>query len=97
MFGARILGAGSVARAEHLIARLEVLHILADRLDLPCQVESRNTVFRFEQPRNHPHGERRASHTEAVAYVETRRVNAYEHVVIPDHGLVDVSEFQDVE
>jgi len=96
-FGAYVLGARAVALAEHLIARLEVLHIVAYRLDLSCDVESRNTVLWFEQASNHADGERSPSHGEAVANVEARCVNAYEHLIVANDRLVDVLELQKVE
>ena len=93
--GARILGTSTGAHAEHLIARLELFHIVANGLDLACHVVAR-TVFRFEQSSRNAHAERRASHTEAITYVKARRVNAYQHFIVFGRRLIDFLEFQNV-
>ena len=58
-------------------------------------VESR-TVSWFEQSSSYTHGERGASHTEAVAYMEARRVNAYEHLIVVDDWPLDIPELQEI-
>ena len=85
-----------VHHAEHFIAGPESLHTVAHCLDPTCHIESRNTVSWFEQASNQAHGERSASHAEAVAYVEARCVNVHQHLIVVDHRCVDVPEFQDV-
>ena len=58
-------------------------------------VESR-TVSWFEQASSHAHDERRASHAEAVAYVEARRVNAYENLIVVDDRPLDFPELKEI-
>ena len=95
VFGAAgILGTGAVACAEHLITRLELLRFAAYRLDSPCHVVSRNTSFWLEQACEQAHEQWSASHGEAVACVEPRRVNAHQHLIVADDRLVNVPEPQ---
>ena len=47
---ARILGEGAPAPAEHLVARSKLLHVFADRLDLPGQIESRYPCLGLSGP-----------------------------------------------
>ena len=90
--GAYILGAGAVALTEYLVARLESLHMIAYRLNLPCDVESWYTVFWFEQSRNQTYRQGSASHGEAVANVKARCVNTHQHLFLTSSRLVDVFE-----
>ena len=48
---ARVFGEGAVTGTEYLVARLELAHILPDRLNASCDILSSNTVPRSEQPR----------------------------------------------
>jgi len=61
---------------------------------MPCHVESR-TVSWFEQASSNAHDERRASHAEAVAYVEARRVNTYENLIVVNDRPLDFPELKE--
>src|SRR5437667_4329239 len=94
-----ILGKGPYAHAEDLIAGLKFGHVPANRLDPPRQVPSQNSVLGpgLEQPAQHQaYDVRLASHRVPVTCIDGRRVNAYEHVIVLDGRLRDLSEFEDI-
>lgn len=87
----------SDALAEYLIARTEPRHVLADRLNVPCHVRSRNAVLWLEQPRPHQtNGIRAATHDVPDIWMDGSRVNPYQDLVILDDWLVDFSELEDI-
>jgi hypothetical protein len=92
----RVLGEGAVAGAEHLIARLEPRHILADRLDATCDILAPNADFGTAEPRGHADQVGKARHDVPVPDEYARRLNAEQHVATADHRLLDVLEFQDI-
>src|SRR6185437_7212894 len=91
----RILGKGACAPAEYLIAWSELRHVLADRLDYPRDIRSRNTVLWFAQPGRHADDVRHASYEDPVTNMDGCRMNAYQRLVILDHWPGDVQEFED--
>ena len=97
-----ILGIGSAVvplpltrcLAEYLIAWLKLRHVLANRLNVPCRIRSRNTVLWFEQPSPHQaQGVGPASHDMPDIWMDGSRVNSYQHFIVLDPRLVDISEF----
>jgi hypothetical protein len=88
-----ILGAGAVARAEYLIPWLKLLYVSANRLNVPCHIRSHNIVPWFEQPDPRAHEVRNASHDAPVTCMQGSCVNAYQHIIVLDHRLVDLLEF----
>jgi hypothetical protein len=98
----RILGIGAAvvplmatdALAEYLISWLKQRHILANRLDVPCHIRSRNTVLWFEQPCPHDAEDvRQTSHDVPDIWMDGSRVNSDQHLIVLDYRLVDVLEF----
>src|SRR5919109_39745 len=94
--GARILGEGAPAPAEHLIARSKLFEVSADRLDLTGDIEPRYRAPRFTQAGHRAHDVRYAPQEVPVADIDGRRPDPYEHMVVLDDRLVDGSELQDV-
>src|SRR6266545_4474353 len=92
----RVFGAGTLARTEHRIARLESRNAGADRLHLARHVMSWNAVRRLAQAGDHADGQRSAPDAEAVTHVQARRAHAYQYLVVLGHGPVDVPEFEDI-
>src|SRR5215211_3453535 len=103
LFGNRhILGIGSAVvplpltrcLAEYLITWLKLRHVLANRLNVPCHICSRNTVLWFEQPSPHQtQGVGPASHDMPDIWMDGSRVNSYQYFIVLDHRLADFSEF----
>ena len=88
--GTCVLGEGAVAGAEHVVASLKPRHVLADRLDRPRDIHAPNTSLGRAEPEAHDAQQvRQARHDVPVADMDASRVNAYEHVVVPDLGHVD--------
>jgi hypothetical protein len=97
LLGTRVFGACAAAPAEHLVARLEARHVLADGLDAPCQIDPHDEVLlRSREPDVHPDGEGRAPHGEVVTGGQRCRVDAHQHVVIGGNRPVDLLEFEHV-
>ncbi len=92
---AHILGQGSVFPTEHLIARFELRHILADRLDPPCEVLAPDVSLRCAEPEGQAAQVRKAGHDMPVPDECARGENAEQHVVA-DRRPVDVLEPQDI-
>jgi hypothetical protein len=81
---------------KYVVARLKPRHVLPNRLDRPRDIHTPNTSFGRAEPEAHDaHQVRLTCHDVPVADMHACRINAYEHVVFPDLGLVDVPEFQD--
>src|SRR6266581_8933850 len=61
--GTRVLGKGSIARAEHLVVRFELRYIFANRFNPPRYVSANFRAFWFQKPSAHESGnERFTSH-----------------------------------
>ena len=96
LFSTRVFGKGAVAPAENLIAWLKLLHAVADRFNLPRQIESRYLVLRLEQPDRRTHRVRDAPEEVPVADIDGRGANAHQHLVFSCDRLVDVLELKDI-
>ena len=93
--GKCVLGKGAVAGTEDFVAGLELRHVLADRLDHPCDINTPNTRFgRAEPEADDAHQVGLPRHHVPVADMEASRVDPHEHVVEPDRRLVDLLEFE---
>jgi len=95
--GKCVLRKGAVAGAKHFVAGVELRHVLADRLDHPCDIDTPNTRFgRAEAEADDAHQVGLARHHVPVTDVQARRADPYEHVVEPDDRFVDLLELQDI-
>src|ERR1700674_3824052 len=65
-----VLGKGARAPAEHLIAGSELRDVLADRLDRPRDIRSRDTVLWLAHPDRHARDIRHASDENPVAHMD---------------------------
>ena len=92
----RVLGEGSRAPAEDLVARLEPGHIRPDRLDRPRDVGSGHAVLRPAESGREAHDERRARHEDPVTDMDGCRMDANQHLVGRDLRLVDVLRLEDL-
>ena len=82
--------------AEDLIAWVKPRHVLADRLDLPCDVASEDSVLWFTQSGLGPHDVGQASHEMPVSGIGGGCTDAHEHLIVFGNRLVDVLELQDI-
>jgi hypothetical protein len=83
--------------AENVITRPKLRDVPANRFNRPGKIRTRNTVAWHTQPGPDDTQEvRHASHHVPDIGMQTIRVNSYQHLIIPDHRLVDLSEFKDI-
>lgn len=83
--------------AEYLVTGHEPSDLLTDRLNEPRQVCSWNWVLWFQQPRPHQMQDvGLAGHDMLHIWMDRSRANSEEHLVIPDHRLVDFSELWNI-
>src|SRR3954468_9616053 len=87
---AGIFGQRTAAPAEHLIARLKVLDVASDRLNVPGYVASRYLAPRPAEAETQAHHVRDTPQKVPVADVDGRCAYAYEHLVAPRDRLVDL-------
>ena len=87
---ADVLGKGSAARTEDLIAGSKLRDVLPDRLDLPSHVHTHGAALWLAQPCHHADEVRAASHHVPVVGVDRSRAHADENAVIVDQRLLDV-------
>ena len=92
----RILGEGALADAEHLIARLDPAHVLANRLHDPCEVHSGDGVLGRTEPERQSREVGQTGHQVPHAPVPTGRMHAHQRLVVAHLGLIELSEFQDI-
>ena len=72
-------------------------HVLADRLDHPCNINAPNTHFGCAEPEaDDAHQVGFARHQMPVTNVHASGMHTDEHVVEPDFGPVDVPELENV-
>src|SRR3990172_1359416 len=88
----RILGECPGRVAEHLIARLEPRHALADGLNMAREVETADGNLRLPQAEKDASGERQVNEV-AVRCVDGRRAHPYEYTVVSDDWPVDLPKF----
>ncbi|GAB4532005.1 MAG: hypothetical protein Kow0063_11950 [Anaerolineae bacterium] len=91
-----ILSAGALAVAVYLIPWLKLRDVLANRLDQPGHIVSRNIVLWFGPSGAETHQVWFASHSEIITCGQGSCVNAHQHVVFLDHRLVDLLEFENI-
>jgi hypothetical protein len=94
--GARVLGEGALADAEHLVAGMEGGHVGADGFNRSGQVPARVGVLRSaEAEPGEPDGIGQAGHDVPGAPVDARRAHAHEDLGPRDRGPVDLRDPQD--
>ncbi len=82
--------------AEYLIPWAKPCHVLANRFNLPCQIGTQNAGFWFEQPGRNTREVRQACHEMPVMGIHRSGADPHQHLIILDHRLVDILEFQDI-
>ena len=77
---------------------LEPRHAAANGLDLPRDVRSADRVSWLEQAvqRRGPRDVREAVHQRPVGRVDAGRTNPNQHIVVPDRGLLDLREAENL-
>src|SRR6266581_6966571 len=90
---ARVFGKSASTPAEHLIARFQIRHAGANRLDNAGYVGPWHTPLRLPVCRTR--NERRARHHEPVTHVNGGGMNADQNIAVLDHGLGDFLNGQD--
>jgi hypothetical protein len=96
-WGARVLGEGALAGAEHLVAGLEPGHVVADRLHHAGHVRTWNGgLGRAEPKAREAYRVRQARHDVPDAPVHASRMHSYQHLVVGYLGLVDVPELENI-
>jgi hypothetical protein len=94
--GARVLGVRALAVAEDLVARLEVGHLGADRLDASGAVPAPYGILGFTDPQGDAGHIRPARHEVPNLGADAGRAYLDQHLVVPGDGAVDVSQSQKV-
>ena len=94
LFPAHILGKCAAANAEYRITGSKLRHVPTDRLDVPRHIDSRDGVLGSAQAGSQADDERDAAHEVPVEGIDRGRSNPYEHAVVVDHRLLDLSEFE---
>ena len=89
-----VLGEGAVAPSEDFIARPQLGHAAADRLDAPRQVQARNAVLWSAQPVADAGEVRQAFHHQPVIDPDPSGAHPHQHRIVVDHRLVDLLEGQ---
>jgi hypothetical protein len=76
---------------------LKLGHVPADRLDAPGYICAPNPRLRRAEPEAHDaYHVWQAGHEMPHTRINAGRVNAYQHLIVFDHRLFDVREFQDI-
>ena len=89
-----VLGEGARRPAEDLVARSELGHILADRLDRARDIGPRDPVLRPARAGREAQEVGQAPGEDPVPDVDRCRVDAHQHLAITDVRLVDVLELE---
>ncbi len=89
-----VLGEGACRPAEDLVARSELGHILADRLDGARDIGPRDPVLRPARAGREAQEVGQAPDEDPVPDVDRCRVDAHQHLAITDGRLVDVLELE---
>ena len=87
--GGDVLGKGTRAPAEYLIPWPQLCHAVADRLDRPRDIGSRNTVLWLAHSVRRARDVRNARDHHPITDMDRSRVNAYQYLAILDHRLGD--------
>lgn len=85
-----------LAEAEHAIADLEGCDSSADRLDLSGELGPQDGRLRPEEPAEEADDPWFGRSEAAVGAIDGRCVNADEHLVVPERGLVDLHDLDHV-
>src|SRR4029077_16003558 len=97
VFGnADVLRKGPAPSAEHLIARLELRHFLADRFDRPREVDAQDLLLWFEHSERRSWDVRQAGQEVPIRGVDGCRADADQHPVISHDRPRDLLELEDV-
>jgi hypothetical protein len=94
LHAAQVFGKRPAAAAEHLVAWLKPRHVVADRLDLPCDVDARNGVLRPAKTLAQADDVREASQHVPVVGIDRSRSDPNEHAVLTDGGLFELFKLQ---
>ena len=81
--GARLLGKGPAAHAEHRIARLETPHVPADRFDLAGHVDAEPRVPGPARPGHQAKQIRLAPHEVPVVGIDRRGTDSDQDLIVP--------------
>jgi hypothetical protein len=83
--------------AEHLITRLKLLGVSANRFDPPCHVSTESRVFGFEQsPAHHADQEYVSSQEVPVICIDGRRMNPYQDFILLRRRFFHVPELKKI-
>jgi hypothetical protein len=94
---AGVLGEGPFAGTEDVVPHTKLGHIPADRFDRPRHIHATHANVRCAKAEAHyAEHVRQAGHDMPVTDMKAGCVHAYEHVVVANHGCVDVDEFEDL-
>jgi hypothetical protein len=89
--------AQGVAAAEDVIARPDLRHVAADRLDSSGEVNAPDVSLGCRKPQAHEaHQVGQAGREVPHAGIDPSRVDAHEHIIVTDRGRGDVVEPQHV-
>jgi hypothetical protein len=94
--GTRILGKGSFAHAEHLVARFELGHVLANRFNVASDINAESCDLWFAQPGHHAKEVRRASHEAPVVWVDGSRVDSYQDFIVSSRRLFNLFTLENI-
>ena len=92
----RKLGEGAFDLAHHLVAGLEARNGRADRLDRPREIPTPDADLGSAQPERETSEVRLPGHDVPHVGTATGRVHPDEDVFLPDHRILDVSQFQHI-
>src|ERR687892_601491 len=95
--GERVLGEGPLGDPEHLLARPEPGHVLADGLHNPGHIRAGDAVLRLPQPESHrPDQVRPTRHQVPHARIHAGSADLDQHLVVTGGRSVDLVESQHV-
>ena len=79
-------------RAEHAVAGCESVYTCSDTFDEPREVGAQHRMLRLRQPEEEAREARRAAAPRAVGGSNGARLDAHEHLVLADLGLVGLGD-----
>src|SRR5215472_4242128 len=92
----RILGEGSLARAEHRVTWLELRYASANRFNLPGHINPQPLVLGPAQPRDYAKEVRETSHKVPVIRIDGRRTNFYQDLIIAGGRLFNFFTLENI-